>query len=161
MALKLFGEESQWTQVIKRFIRFGLVGSSGVLVDMGVLFVLGDPHMFGWNLSLAKTLAAEMAILNNYIWNDLWTFHDISCSQPGWRVSVGRFTKFNLICAIGIFLNVLLLNGMVHLLGWNVYASNLVGILLVSLWNFGLNLKFAWGNAQSRQNLEVRVAATK
>ena len=159
--MKLFSEESQRIQVIKRFIRFGLVGGSGVLVDMGVLFILGDPSILGCNLSLSKALAAEMAILNNYIWNDLWTFHDISSSQPGWRVRAGRFAKFNLICAVGIVLNVLLLNGMVHLLGWNVYASNLVGILLVSLWNFGLNLKFAWGNAPTRQNLEVKIAVTK
>jgi dolichol-phosphate mannosyltransferase len=56
-----------------RFIRFGLVGGSGVVVDMGMLFLLADPRTLGWGLSLSKTLAAETAIVNNFIWNDVWT----------------------------------------------------------------------------------------
>jgi dolichol-phosphate mannosyltransferase len=137
-------------RAIKKFIMFCLVGGSGVFVDMGVLFLLADPHMLGWNLSVSKALAAETALVSNFVWNDLWTFREISVGQPGWWARTSRFAKFNLICLAGIGLNVLLLNAQVHLLGMNVYVANLIAVFLVSLWNFGMNLKFGWNKPGAR-----------
>jgi dolichol-phosphate mannosyltransferase len=131
--------------MIRRFVQFGLVGASGVVVDMGILFVLADPRMLGWGLSVSKALAAETAILNNFVWNDLWTFRDLSAGQAGWHRRAQRLGKFNLICLVGIALNVLLLNVQVQRLGMNVYLANLIAIGLVSIWNFGMNLTFGWG----------------
>jgi dolichol-phosphate mannosyltransferase len=130
--------------MLKRFIQFGLVGGTGVLVDMTVLFLLADPRTLGWNLSLSKAIAAEIAIFNNFIWNDLWTFRDLSADQAGWRSRSNRFGRFNLICLAGIALNIIILNIEVHSLHMNVYLANLAAIFLVSLWNFGMNLKFGW-----------------
>jgi dolichol-phosphate mannosyltransferase len=130
--------------MLKRFIQFGLVGGTGVLVDMTVLFLLADPRTLGWNLSLSKAIAAEIAIVNNFIWNDLWTFRDRSAILTGWRARSNRFGKFNLICLAGIALNILILNVEVHWLPINVYVANFAAIFLVSLWNFGMNLKFGW-----------------
>lgn len=129
---------------LKRYLRFGLVGATGIVVDMGVLFVLSDPRILGLNLSLSKVLAAEIALISNFIWNELWTFGDISAEQGGWDARLRRLVKFNLICAAGIFLSILLLNIQVRLVAMNVYISNLIAILIVSVWNFGLNLKFGW-----------------
>jgi dolichol-phosphate mannosyltransferase len=131
-------------RVIKRYFRFGIVGASGVVVDMAVLFLLADPKMLGVDLSLSKAFAAQVAIVNNFIWNELWTFGDISASQTHWRTRLGRFAKFNLICLAGICLSVLLLNLQVRLIAMNVYLSNLIAIVIVSFWNFGMNLKFGW-----------------
>jgi dolichol-phosphate mannosyltransferase len=130
--------------MLKRFIQFGLVGGTGVLVDMTVLVLLADPRTLGWNLSVSKAIAAEVAILNNFIWNDLWTFRDLSADQPGWRSRSNRFGKFNLICLAGIALNILVLNLEVHWLDINVYVANLAAIFVVSLWNFWMNLRFGW-----------------
>jgi dolichol-phosphate mannosyltransferase len=66
-----------------RLIRFGLVGLSGVFVDMTVLYLLHDPSGLGWGLTRSKIVAAELAILNNFLWNDRWTFGDISRRQRG------------------------------------------------------------------------------
>jgi dolichol-phosphate mannosyltransferase len=55
---------------VNRFHPFAVVGLSGVCVDMGLLYVLSDPTMLGWGLTRSKLIAAEMAILNNFIWND-------------------------------------------------------------------------------------------
>jgi dolichol-phosphate mannosyltransferase len=129
---------------LKRFLQFGLVGATGVLVDMAILFLLADPRMLGWGLSLSKSVAAETAIVNNFLWNDLWTFRDLAAGQANWRGRLQRFGKFNLICLAGIGLNVVLLNAQVRLLQMNLYAANLTAILLVSLWNFWMNLKFGW-----------------
>ena len=131
---------------MKQFIRFGMVGGLGVFVDMGVLFLLVDPRVCGWNnLSLAKAVAAEAAIINNFIWNDVWTFRGISAGPAGRRGQRSvLFFKFNLICLVGIGLNILLLNLQVRCWHLNVYLANLVAIGLVSFWNFWMTVKFGW-----------------
>ncbi|HZU29876.1 MAG TPA: GtrA family protein [Candidatus Angelobacter sp.] len=131
-------------QLANRFVRFGLVGVSGMFVDMGVLFLLADPRTLGWGLSVSKLLAAESAILNNFIWNDLWTFGDISVSQIGWKSRATRFAKFNVICLAGIGISILLLNAQVRFLNANVYLANFISIVLTSFWNFWMNLRFGW-----------------
>ncbi len=65
--MKLWRTNPSSGQTIKRFVRFGVVGATGVVVDMGVLYFLADPRMLGWGLSVSKTLAAETAIINNFI----------------------------------------------------------------------------------------------
>lgn len=131
-------------QTFKRFIRFGLVGASGVVVDMGILFLLADPRMLGWTLTLSKMCAAETAIVNNFIWNERWTFQDLAARESGWSARMRRFGRFNLICLAGIGISILLLDGQVYFLHLNVYLANLVAIFLASLWNFWMNLKFGW-----------------
>jgi len=111
---------------------------------MGIIWLLASPSMLGWNLSLSKVIAAEVAIINNFVWNDVWTFRGLVASANAWLERVVRFAKFNLICAAGIGLSVLLLNVQVHWLHINVYLANFSAIVLVSLWNFFLNVRFSW-----------------
>jgi len=129
---------------LKRLFRFGLVGFSGVFVDMAMLFLLSDPSMLGWKLTRSKIIAAETAIINNFIWNDLWTFGDLSNDQKGWQKTLKRFLKFNTICLIGLFLNVLVLNLLFNVFSMNRYVANLIAIALVTAWNFWVNLKLNW-----------------
>lgn len=127
-----------------RFIRFCLVGLSGVVVDMALLFVLSDPTMLGWRLTRSKILASELAILNNFFWNDVWTFRDISQRQTGFKQRFKRLIKFNLICLAGLILNVLLLNLFFNVFHLNRYVANLLAIAIVTAWNFWFNLKLSW-----------------
>jgi dolichol-phosphate mannosyltransferase len=126
-----------------RFVRFALVGLSGAIVDMGVLFLLSDPSMLGWGLTRGKLIAGELAIVNNFSWNDRWTFGDVSAKSTR-QARLRRFAKFQLICLAGLILNTLLLNIQFNLLGINRYVANAVAIVCVTLWNFWLNLKMSW-----------------
>ncbi|MGB3200897.1 MAG: glycosyltransferase [Nodosilinea sp.] len=128
----------------QRFVRFGLVGLSGVVVDMVILYLLHST--LGLPLTRSKIVAAEVAIINNFIWNDAWTFADISLQQQGWSARLKRFLKFNLVCLAGLVLNVLVLNVVYNLVfgqRW-AYLANLVAIAIVTFWNFWLNLKLSW-----------------
>jgi dolichol-phosphate mannosyltransferase len=135
---------------VNRFIRFAAVGFSGVIVDMGLLFLLSDPTMLGWGLTRSKLIAAEMAILNNFWWNDRWTFRDLSAQQHGVRQRLRRLGKFQLICLAGVAINTILLNLQFNLLGMNRYLANAVAIAAVTGWNFWLNLKISWRLAEPR-----------
>ncbi|MBD2111082.1 MULTISPECIES: glycosyltransferase [Cyanophyceae] len=146
LRLRLGGRLSQLHQrfPMQRFVRFGVVGLSGVVVDMVILYLLHSP--LGLPLTRSKIGAAEVAIINNFIWNDAWTFADISMLQQGWSARLKRFLKFNLVCLAGLVLNVLVLNVIYNLVfdqRWP-YLANLVAIAIVTFWNFWLNLKLSW-----------------
>lgn len=127
-----------------RFWRFALVGASGVLVDMAGLFLLSDPRALGLGLTRSKVVAAELAIINNFLWNDAWTFRDLVGTRRGLRHKLRRLAKFNVICGIGLLLNVALLNIQFNWLGMNRYVANLIAIAVVTAWNYWFNLKLAW-----------------
>jgi len=127
-----------------RFPRFAAVGLSGVAVDMALLFLLSDPRALGWELTPSKVLAAEAAMVNNFIWNDSWTFRDLAERLGGGTARLKRFAKFNLICAMGLALSVLLLALQVNVLRINRYLANGAAIALVTAWNFWMNKAFSW-----------------
>ena len=130
-----------------QFVKFCLVGGTGVVVDMGVLFLLADPRTLGLNITFSKACAAEIALLNNFVWNELWTFRSADRHEPCSRGVARRLVFFNGVCAAGILFAVLLLHFFHTLLGWNLYLSNLLAIGLVTLWNFGINARFNWRTA--------------
>ncbi len=135
---------------LQRFLRFGLVGFSGVFVDMAIFYLLSDPSTLGLGLSRSKVIASELAIINNFLWNDKWTFRDFALNQSGKQQRIKRFIKFNLICLVGIGLNLIILNTLVNVFGMNRYLANLIAIAIVTIWNFWFNLKLSWRVTQTK-----------
>ncbi len=127
-----------------RFVRFALVGLSGVAVDMGLLYLLSDPRSLGWGLTRSKLVAAEAAIVHNFSWNDLWTFRDLVPEQRTASAAFKRLLKFNAICLAGLVLNVVLLNLQFNLLGMNRYLANAIAIAAVTGWNYLVSRALAW-----------------
>ena len=83
------------TLPINRFVRFAAVGLSGVVVDMGVLYLLSDPSTLGWGLTRSKIIAAELAIINNFIWNDAWTFRRCLAASDAIRAASAALRKIS------------------------------------------------------------------
>ena len=139
-----------------QFAKFCLVGGSGILVDMGVLYILADSRTLGWNIALSKICAAEVALVNNFIWNELWTFKeaDAKLALGQHSIVLKRFLFFNAICGLGVLLAVLLLHLFHTVFAWNLYLSNLLAIGLVTFWNFGMNLTLNWGRSQAKRTHE-------
>ena len=127
---------------IGRFLKFGAVGFSGVFVDLGVFWILSNG--FGLAPVTATILSAEVAVLNNFIWNDRWTFGDRSIQQPGRRSMLRRFLKFNVLCLVGIVLQGTLVGLMSNVAGVPAIGAKLLAIGIVMLWNFWINLKLSW-----------------
>ncbi len=148
------------------FIRFCLVGLTGVVVDLGVFYILRK--IFGWGLTRSAIFSAEVAIFNNFIWNDLWTFAAISRRQIGNRQRIKRFLKFNLVCLSGLVLQTLIVNlvynffklndGLEKFVSIDILAK-LIAIILITLWNFWFNMKLSWrvtevdGNAKKSDRI--------
>lgn len=129
---------------LRRFAKYCLVGGAGVLVDMAVLHFLAEPDWFGWPVVVSKVCSAETALLNNFLWNEFWTFRDVSEHRRTLSVMLKRLLKFHAICVTGIVWAVLLLALFHSMLGLNLYAANLGAIGLVTIWNFWMNSRFNW-----------------
>jgi dolichol-phosphate mannosyltransferase len=131
----------------QRFLMFLAVGLSGVVVDMTILYLLH--HNLDLPLTRSKILAGEVAIINNFLWNDRWTFSDVSMRQKGKRQQLRRFIKFNLVCLMGLVLNVIILNifyniFMLKVVPYGAYIANFIAIACVTVWNFWINVKLSW-----------------
>jgi len=116
-----------------------VVGGTGVLVNSLALFIL-----FQWvrlPLLVASALATELAIVNNFCWNDHWTFRRT-------RLSLSRFAKFNLVSLAGLAITACTLWILVNHLGYYYLAANLLGIILATAWNFAVNSFWTWGGAR-------------
>ncbi|MEH1843772.1 MAG: glycosyltransferase [Nostoc sp.] len=127
---------------VGRFLRFGLVGFSGVFVDLTVFYLLRTVIHLG--LTRSTILSAGVAIINNFLWNDLWTFGDISQRQRDPHQRFKRFLKFSAICLAGVILQALIINFLYNVLGINQYLAKLIAIAVATIWNFWINLKLSW-----------------
>jgi len=126
----------------KRFFCFSSIGLSGVFVDFLVFYWLREQINLG--LTPSAIGAFQAALINNFLWNDIWTFSDISCNESKWYHRWKRFFKFNLISLSGLVLNILVLSYLVNILKFNDYIAKLLAIIGIATWNFWLNYKLTW-----------------
>jgi dolichol-phosphate mannosyltransferase len=105
---------------------------------------LSDPIMLAWGIIQSKIIAAETAIINNFIWNDIWTFRSLTKGQRTFPAFFKRMIRFNAICFIGLCINVVALKCLLNIFGFNRYLANFIAITVTAFWNFHINFKFNW-----------------
>ena len=130
---------------VGRFLRFGLVGGSGVLVNNAILLALVE----GLHVQTipAAVVATECAIVSNFLLNDWWTFADVrrSSSRPWLR----RFASYNLLTLGGLVVSVGVLALLHGVAGVHYLVANAVGIAASTLWNYGSNHQWTWANRRA------------
>ncbi len=131
--------------LITKFIKFGIVGASGMVVHFGVLYLFKE--VVGLNPFLANTIGFVTAATTNYILNRIWTFR----SQEK-QVAV-EYLKFILVSVIGLGVN----NGTMWITGkllpdwfndWRFYLIWVFAVGVTTLWNFFGNMLFTFRKKQ-------------
>lgn len=133
---------SERTVLLHKFASFCVVGSSGVIIDSCALFLLADPATLHINQVAAKILAAEVAMLSNFHWNNRFTFQVKNVQNRG-KAYWFRFIKYNVVSTGGLILSLFTLH-YCRQLGINLYLSNLIAIGSATAWNFTGSLLFTW-----------------
>ncbi|NEU07513.1 GtrA family protein [Flavihumibacter sp. R14] len=113
---------------IEKFIKFGVVGFSGIFVDFGVTYLCKEKlnvHKY-----LANSLGFIVATISNYLLNRYWTFN------TGQSAQFVQFGKFLGIAIVGLAINNLLIYLFNDRLKINFYVSKAFAIVIVSIWNF-------------------------
>ncbi len=120
-------------KLIVALFRFGVVGAIGTAVNLVVLELLHGQLNLPFTRSSA--IATEVAIIGNYIGNELWTFHLR-------KLSLRRLVQFNVTMLVGAAVQVasatLLKEFMPYLL------AQALGIAIGSGLNFAFNFGLTW-----------------
>jgi dolichol-phosphate mannosyltransferase len=123
---------------MKEFMKFAVVGGSGVLVNMGCFYVF--TRYAGIRIEFASPMAIEISILTNFFLNNAWTFRKRD-TKIGFA---GRILRYHLVTAVAGLVNYLTLLLLTHVAGLHDLVSNLIGIILGTFINFFLNSLWTW-----------------
>ncbi|OGS97622.1 MAG: hypothetical protein A3H31_13310 [Gallionellales bacterium RIFCSPLOWO2_02_FULL_57_47] len=124
----------------KRFIKFGTVGASGIVVNLGVLYLcqeflfvaISSPDM---RLNVSLAMAIFFATVNNFYWNRRWTWSDRT-RHPDKHLIL-HFGQYALACWVGIVVQVVLTKLFVIFMHYLI--ANALAIALASVFNFLVN----------------------
>lgn len=128
-----------------RFIKFAIVGSSGTIINIVMLFInqeiiFKDLNPYETRLKLSLAIAIFIATVNNYIWNRLWTWKDRKRRQ--WQGFFIQMAQYFLSCSFAIavqyiitimfskFMNYMLANMI------SIVISAILVYLINDLWTF-------------------------
>lgn len=142
------------TRRAKTLVKFGLVGFVGTAVDF--LFYKILINSFGIAPATAKGFSTEIAILNNFLLNNYWTFRYRKTKTNIWQ----KLGIFNLVSLGGLFIGVLVVkflhltygDGFVDVFGRPVAYNNFyffATIPPVMLWNFTINHLVTWRHQEA------------
>jgi dolichol-phosphate mannosyltransferase len=134
-----------------RMMKFGLVGLSGVVVNFFCYRLLVAVQ--GWTVWAAASGAAGLAMVNNFIWNEKFTFWETHRATPDWGHVVRRFLAFTGFSTAGLLFNVGLVSLLVGRLGVPWVPGLIAGIGLAALWNFFANSNLTWHAWWDRKTL--------
>jgi putative flippase GtrA len=112
-----------------KFLKFVIVGFSGLIVDFSITFLLKEKlkiHRY-----LSNSAGFTVAASTNYLLNRVWTFES---NNP--RV-LQEFSTFFIISLIGLLIN----NFFLFLFERKrkFYFAKFLAIMVTSLWNFSAN----------------------
>jgi dolichol-phosphate mannosyltransferase len=121
-----------------RFLKFCIVGLSGVGVNLGALWLLKEKA--GLYDVLASAIAIEISIITNFLFNNYFTFSD--------RRKTGSFIlrllQFNLVSLAGAGINLGLFTLFTHTVHIYYLLAQIIGIAVATLWNYFLNTIWTW-----------------
>jgi putative flippase GtrA len=119
-----------------QFIKFCLVGSTGALIHLGLLYSLTELFHMWYVLSAA--IGFTVAVLNNFVWNRLWTFKNTSPCIPR------QLLLFFIINVISLCINLSVLYILTEYAGMWYMEAQIVAILVAVTNNFLGNRRFTF-----------------
>lgn len=151
-----------WLKSI-RYIKFGLVGASGTVVNMLVLY-FGHEYLFQsiegpeGKPFASLALAISIATLNNFTWNRLWTWsdrvravhaHGDADSHIARTPLLYQFGKYALASWFGIALQYGLTLWLAHAMHYML--ANVIAIVVASVSNFVANDRWTFHRIFSKK----------
>ena len=123
----------------KHAVQYYIVGASGVLVNLGILYMLADIAGF-WYVA-SQVVAISASITTNFFFNRYWTFR---ASIEDQRNSV-MYVKFIIISAVGMAIQMGITVTLVESSGfYHMYGAG-IGIAVASAINYVLNRRLTFG----------------
>jgi dolichol-phosphate mannosyltransferase len=141
--LALLVEKVSGGYLPSKFLLFGTVGASGMVVHLAVLRVLLAAA--GASFVGAQSTATATAMVWNYFLNNTLTYRD--SRLVGWAALRG-LVSFMLICGLGAVVNVLVARDLYVMTQMWLFAG-VAGAVVGALLNYSLTSMFTWGRRLS------------
>ena len=123
---------------LEDFMRYSLVGVSGVFVNLGLYLLL--TRYFEISELVAPLIAIESALISNFILNNFWTFGKRTTQS---RIRV-KFVKFHLVSGVSALINYSAFLTLFFVFGLYDILANLIGIGLAAILNYLINSNWTW-----------------
>jgi dolichol-phosphate mannosyltransferase len=127
LAVRLAGaarSRASWIQLLK----FGIVGGSGYLINLGVFAFLSG------NLGVYHALAAVgafcVAVTSNFLWNRYWTF------GPGEGLAHQQAARFFVVSVASLVINLAVLETIVASSSISELAAQAIAVAVAMPFNF-------------------------
>lgn len=120
---------------LAKFIKYGLIGLIGLILDMGLFYILHK--LLGINYVLSNIVSSSTAILHNFILNSYFTFRVTDKKFQ-------RFLSFYGIALIGLVFSTLLLALFIDILGIDSMVSKLIAVFTIAIFQYFLNKKLTF-----------------
>ena len=125
----------------RRAISFGLVGASGVVVQLMCTALLMG--LFKLTFQQALPMAVITAASSNYLVNNALTFRD---RRQSGRQLIRGLLKFLLVASLPALANVGLATSFYTLIQAHALWAQLAGIVVVYVWNYAASSRFVWNS---------------
>ena len=126
------------TEKLEEFMKFAIVGGSGVIVNMGCFFLI--TRYAGLKIEYASPIAIEVSILTNFFLNNIWTFR-----KRNTKVGLAsRILRYHLVTGLAGLVNYGILLLLAKMFGVHDLIANLIGIIVGTFINFFLNSLWTW-----------------
>lgn len=125
---------------VRHFLRFNVVGTFGIAVQLVVLGLL--VHGCRVDYVLASLIAVEASVLHNYVWHTKWTWADRLDENPSHPRMLARFHLTS--ASVSLAANWALMPVLVDRFGMEVLVANAVTIAICGVLNFALSDRFAF-----------------
>ena len=137
---------------VRQFIKFGIIGISGTIIDFGVLNILAI--LLKQNIYFSASTSFIFAASNNFYWNKKWTFRNIETNK---KIHT-QFVQYLIVVTIGFFINLLILHIFLPYFG-NLFnldtnnvlvlnSSKIIATMVVMIWNFVGSKKLVFSEAK-------------
>jgi dolichol-phosphate mannosyltransferase len=137
--LLLLAEKVSHRYFPHRMLLFGIVGATGIIVNLAVLRVL--LIVGGIGFTAAESAATVVAMVSNFFLNNMLTYRD--CRLVGWRAARG-LASFMALCGLGALVNVAVARDVFEFTGMWLVAG-IAGAATGALLNYALTSIFTWG----------------
>ena len=117
---------------IIRFIKFGIVGTSGIAVNTSVLWVLKG--QLSVPLAIAPIFAIGTAVFSNFLLNNYWTWNENKKNRR--HNFFHSLWRYYLSASLGALINYVTLLTLTNFFDIHYLIANLAGIFLGMVSNF-------------------------
>jgi len=120
---------------ITKFVKYGLVGVLGLVVDMGVFYLMNKE--LGINYAVSNITSSSLAVIHNFILNSYFTFKVTDDKLK-------RFLSFYLIALVGMAISTGLLALFIDGFKMDTMISKLIAVFIVAIIQYFFNKRLTF-----------------